>query len=101
MYGPVIGSANVGKPKWDQVPDCLNDDRHLYDVNPILVSSVLASSLAERANLGNFYASIGSTTAFAGDVLFPNLMMTPLLLQGNWTLMNIWSPVRTLNIQGA
>jgi hypothetical protein len=57
----VIGSATTSKP----LPHAIDDDRHLHDVDPALVESTMASTLAERASLGQFCASIGATTAHA------------------------------------
>jgi hypothetical protein len=55
----VIGSATTSKP----LPHAIDDNRHLHDVDPALVESTMASTLAERASLGKFCASIGATTA--------------------------------------
>jgi hypothetical protein len=55
----VIGSATTSKP----LPHAIDDDRHLYDIDPALVESTMASTLVERASLGQLCASIGATTA--------------------------------------
>lgn len=70
---PTIAATTVDQPCWGAIPDEINDDRHLHDVNPILVGSSLANSLNERANLGEFCASAGATNGFYGDVLFPDM----------------------------
>jgi hypothetical protein len=66
----VIGSATTSKP----LPHAIDDDRHLHDIDPALVESTMASTLAERASLGQFCASIGATTAHLDATLFPNLV---------------------------
>jgi hypothetical protein len=66
-----IGSYDASKP----IPQHeLNDDRHLQDIDPSLISSTMASNLNEPAHLSKFCASIGATTAHMDDMLFPDLV---------------------------
>jgi hypothetical protein len=66
----VIGSATTNK----SLPRAIDDVRHLHDIDPALVESTMASTLAERANHGQLCASIGATTAHLDATLFPDLI---------------------------
>jgi hypothetical protein len=78
----VIGNA-TSKP----IPKDINDDRHLHAIDPSLVASTIASSLSEqRASFGQFFSSIGATTAHFNDVLFPELVEDDINLIGQLDL---------------
>lgn len=49
------------------------DDLHLCNINPALVSSCFATALAERAHLGEYIGSVGATCGLEGSVLFPDI----------------------------
>ena len=46
------------------------DDLQLCGINPTLVSSCFAMSLAQRAHLGAFIGRVGATCDFQGNELF-------------------------------
>jgi hypothetical protein len=78
----IIGSATIAKA----IPHEIDDNRHLQDVDPALVASTLASTLSERASLGQFCASIGATEAHLDHVLFPDLIEDDINLMGQLDL---------------
>jgi hypothetical protein len=78
----IIGSATTAKA----IPHAIDDDRHLQDVDPALVASTLASTLSERASVGQLCASIGATEAHLDAVLFPDLVEDNINLMGQLDL---------------
>ena len=59
--------------KGTMLPDELNDDKLLHQINPTLISSTLASNLLERDRLANVMVTLGVTNGCDDSFLFPDM----------------------------